>query len=90
MEGYMKVTQEAKLIQSIVKRAQKAGIARGEQCIQIIDLFFAHKQFALRLEELLVAPDFDFIHDFCGIQQHIDRATGEMGDCFVPRYAGRG
>jgi uncharacterized protein DUF6874 len=39
------------------------------------------------LQKLLDAPDFDFSHDIFGIRRHLDRHTGELGDCFVPRYA---
>jgi hypothetical protein len=41
----------------------------------------------LKLEEFLAAPGFDFIHDVIGIQRHINRETGQLGDCFLPRYA---
>lgn len=41
----------------------------------------------LRLKELLAADDANFIHDVMGIITKIDRETGELTDCFVPRYA---
>lgn len=41
----------------------------------------------LDLDGLLQAERFDFIHDVTGICHHIDRATGELRDCFCPRYA---
>ena len=41
----------------------------------------------LRLKELLAANDFDFFHDLYGIREHLDRDTGELKDCFVPRYS---
>ena len=34
---------------------------------------------------LLTADGFNFIHDVGGIHQHMDRSTGTIGDCFVPR-----
>jgi hypothetical protein len=43
----------------------------------------------LRLEELLAAPPADFAHDVFGIREHIDRDTGTLRDCFLPRYARR-
>ena len=49
----------------------------------------AHERKPLRLEELLEADDLDFIHDVFGIRRHLDVATGELRDCFVPRYAAR-
>jgi hypothetical protein len=41
----------------------------------------------LQLAELLQADLFEFTHDVCGIQRHIDRRTGKMGGCFWPRFA---
>lgn len=31
--------------------------------------------------------DFNFIHDIIGISNHIDRTTGQLQDCFLPRCA---
>lgn len=42
---------------------------------------------SLKLKELLTAPDFDFIHDVMGIRQHINRKTGQLENCFVPRFS---
>lgn len=41
----------------------------------------------LDLTRLLVAPEFDFAHDVFGIREHIDRRTGHLADCFLPRCA---
>ncbi len=41
----------------------------------------------LRLNDLLEADDFNFTHDLIGIQDHLNRTTGELQDCFVPRYS---
>jgi hypothetical protein len=41
----------------------------------------------LDLEGLLTAKPSDLIHDVAGITAYINRETGELGDCFVPRYA---
>ena len=41
----------------------------------------------LYLAGLLHADDPDFAHDVGGIRRHLDRSTGELGDCFLPRYA---
>lgn len=43
----------------------------------------------LKLKELLSAEKFDFAHDVFGIRRHINRKTGQLEDCFVPRYAER-
>lgn len=40
----------------------------------------------LRLQELLDADPFNFAHDVGGIRRHIDRTTGKLGGCFLPRF----
>ncbi len=41
----------------------------------------------LRLSELATAEGFDFSHDIYGIRAHLNRETGTLEDCFVPRFA---
>jgi len=41
----------------------------------------------LDFEKLRSFPIFDFCHDIYGILNHIDRSTGELTDCFLPRCA---
>lgn len=41
----------------------------------------------LQLDALLQARPEDFAHDAFGIARHLDRKTGKLGGCFVPRYA---
>lgn len=36
---------------------------------------------------LLAFPVADFVHDVAGITRHLDRSTGELLDCFLPRCA---
>ena len=38
-------------------------------------------------EALAAADDFNLLHDVAGIRRHLDRTTGKLGDCFVPRFA---
>jgi hypothetical protein len=38
-------------------------------------------------DALLAASDFDFLHDISGIHACIDRTTGELTNCFLPRFA---
>ena len=40
----------------------------------------------LRLKEFLEADNFNFGHDVFGIQEHIDRNTGKLTRCFLPRF----
>ena len=39
-----------------------------------------------RLRDLLAADDLNFIHDVFGIAGLLDRRTGQLGDCFSPRF----
>jgi hypothetical protein len=43
----------------------------------------------LRLDDLLNFDDFDFLHDMVGIRRHLNRETGQLDGCFVPRSAKR-
>ena len=63
----------------MVKRPKKSTI--------MMDVSAAHIKCPLDLKGLLGAEDIDFIHDVAGISRHIDRGTGELKDCFLPRFA---
>ena len=76
------------LILAIVKRAQEMGITHFGQFTQVMDIDCAFIKFGLRLCDMLKANDFDFAHDFTGIQMNIDRHDGRFADGFVPRFAG--
>lgn len=41
----------------------------------------------LDLPKLLAAEGYAFSHDVFGIARHLDRETGELGECFIPRCA---
>ncbi|WP_418131438.1 hypothetical protein [Variovorax sp. 278MFTsu5.1] len=43
----------------------------------------------LKLKELLETDDFNFTHDVFGISRHLDRGTGKLTQCFLPRFAAR-
>lgn len=43
----------------------------------------------LRLADLLAADDFNFAHDVFGIDRHISRETGQLGNHFSPRFSKR-
>lgn len=53
----------------------------------VMDLEVTHATCPLRLEELVEAGDFDFAHDIYGITRHLNRETGELENCFLPRFA---
>lgn len=39
----------------------------------------------LDLKKLLGFDDFNFAHDVFGINRHLDRETGKLMNCFLPR-----
>lgn len=41
----------------------------------------------LKLGELLAASEQDFIHDVIGIRNNLNRESGELENCFLPRFA---
>jgi hypothetical protein len=41
----------------------------------------------LRLAELCDAPQADFIHKVFGISLNLNRQTGKLENCLVPRFA---
>jgi len=44
----------------------------------------------LDLAKLLGFEDVDFVHDVGGICRYLDRRTGQLRECFVPRCAAYG
>lgn len=52
-----------------------------------MDLEFCHQHTPLDFLKMLDADDFDLVHDVLGIRQHLNRETGELENCFVPRMA---
>ena len=81
---------EHDLIHQIVKRAMSEHPGYFDPLTLDMDLTAAHMNGCrLDLSALLAAEAFDFAHDIAGISRHIDRESGELGDCFVPRFAKR-
>lgn len=71
----------------IVKRADFLGLIQIGPFTAMMDIGCAHQHFNLDLPSFLAAKDFDFIHDFCGIQNNIDREKATFDSYFVPRFA---
>lgn len=81
---------EFELIHRIVLRAEKMQPTGMQQSRMDwhMDITACHANGCpLRLLELAEADDANFAHDVFGIRRHIDRRTGKLGDCFLPRYA---
>jgi hypothetical protein len=81
--------EEATLIAKIVQRAMPlCADLEIDVATLTMDLTAAHLNGTpLDLERLLEARDFDFEYDVLGIHRHIDRRTGRLTQCFLPRTA---
>ena len=80
METIRKLTRRA------VELAHKNGFELCSATMEM-DISACHISNPLKLEELLVADDSNFGHDVFGIRKYINRETGELTDCFSPRYS---
>ena len=76
------------LYAKIAKRSETLGVGHGDRWSRFLDIENADHQFNLRLEDFLKADDHNFAHDFIGIQANLNRLTGKIENCFVPRFAG--
>ena len=81
--------EEFQVIGKIVDRAEVAHRGIDRMTLHM-DIAATHANGCpLKLVTLLDADDFDFNHDVFGIHNHIDRETGHLRDCFLPRHAAR-
>lgn len=79
--------EETLLIVDISKRAVKEKALYGDLMSLQMDLEATHHHHKLRLTDLLKSDRFNFLHDVCGIQKHINRKTGKLGNHFLPRFS---
>ena len=91
MREFHVTREESKTIGLIVERAEIYGIAPDPLNLRM-DLEAVHSNgIPLNLRRLLDFPEFDFKHDICGIQNHIDRDSSSSGpilkEYFLPRCA---
>ena len=63
-----------------------AGGLYASRMTVFLDLDHADKQFRIDWPAMLAGRDVDLVHDVAGIARHMDRRTGVVGGCFVPRY----
>jgi hypothetical protein len=83
---------DLEIIKNITARAASIAQQHGHDYDLMsgtMDISSAHLDMPLRLDALLEADDFNFIHDVFGISQHLDRSKypGKLTDCFRPRFA---
>ena len=81
---------DANMIDKIVDRATTERPNRDRLDTEL-DLTACHLNGCpLDLGKLLDAGGVDFWHDIHGINEHIDRQTGKLRNCFVPRCSTKG
>lgn len=79
------------LVREIVERAAKKrpehfGKKRERLDLEM-DLVATHANGnPMDFKRLLEADDFNFGHDVYGILNHLDRRTGQLTRCFLPRF----
>lgn len=80
---------EKLLAKDIAKRAVALKLYPKKQQLDAwMDVVATHANgMPLRLGELRIADDFNFIHDIAGIRNCLDRQTGKLSNNFVPRFA---
>lgn len=77
--------EDATIIHQIAKRASAVG---GDLTDVTMDVTATHNNGnPLKLQELLDADNLDFNHDIIGINKNIDRDTGKLQNCFLPRFS---
>lgn len=82
--------QEWLLVGDIMTRARKMGLLQSTQLSFMIDMNAVCDTIGLRLQDLVVADDFNFTHDVVGIQNNMGRSgLGRLTSRFVPRFAGK-
>ena len=81
--------EEFNLIVKIVERAEAIGVVnKKRRRTSLMDVENAHKHFNMRLKEWLECKDeYEFLHDFVGIANNIDRDNLNDWNFFVPRFA---
>jgi hypothetical protein len=78
--------KDMELLLKIAKRYQHINPKVNMMDLQM-DITACHLATPLKLKELLEADDFNFVHDVVGISNNIDRITGTMLNCFLPRFS---
>jgi hypothetical protein len=83
--------EESLVIDEIIRRFQNLAPnspAASDKAGLMMDIEACHcNGCPLRLDELLQSNNFDFLHDVAGIYRNLDRLTGKLQDCFLPRFA---
>jgi len=80
--------EDVDLISKIAKRTVKnIYYALSDPMSIMMDLEVVHSENPLRLREMLEASDDDFFHDIRGIRFNLNKETGKLENCFLPRFS---
>lgn len=77
-------------IQTIAKRAEAVSAQHGVELntrTLRLALVGAAMECPIDWDGLAAADDFNLMHDALGIIQHFNPTTGELENCFLPRFA---
>ena len=77
---------EITLIGLIADKAIETSIEIDKTTI-MMDLIATHKHIKLDLGRMAKGNIGDIMHDIVGIYNNLDRTTGEMQNCFLPRFS---
>lgn len=74
---------------AIVVRAVTEGLTESRDAMdRMMDIIATNANGCpIDMERMVDFDAFNFRHDFLGIVAHMDRKTGKLTDCFVPRCA---
>jgi hypothetical protein len=87
MVSFQRSAEENRIMGEIVARAQQEMPGLDENTLYM-DIAAVHANGTrLDLQRWLEADKFNFWHDIVGINRHIDRKTGKLNNCFLPRFA---
>lgn len=71
----------------IYERALKLRVGFPRKLDFEMDIMACAFHVPLDLDQLEAADDFNFAHDIAGIHNCLDRKTGKLTKCFLPRCA---
>lgn len=79
-------TEERATIMEIAQRAKRDFSANLMTVSMDVEATHCNGN-KLKLEEFLGADSFNFAHDIYGINNNLNRKTGKLKNCFLPRYS---
>lgn len=82
--------EEMTMIRKIASKAQKLYKKHHGETLDLMSLEMDldatnSNGCPMDFAKLLAADNFNLMHDVIGIANHIDRSTGELKNCFLPR-----